>query len=160
MTTSVDPVGPVAVRRSRSLSYWTYLTMSGTGLLTTALVVRDVLLELEYIPRESREGFAASVVLALMMPYSIALIATVVLTLKQAVRGPALHRRRIVVWYAFIVGSFSVVTWAAPVYESGSPLPGALISDETALIVSLGVSVVATILPLAWFVRLRIDDGA
>jgi len=140
------------------LEKMTYLALGVAALFAAIPLVPGMLGELELIDRGWIETFAMSVVVVLGIPWMVAVLVAIILTIVHAVKGPNDVRRRLAWWYLLGPG-MATLGYAAGsrAAQAGATEAGHVLSITELVFAGVVIAAlsIGSILPFVWLIRRR-----
>lgn len=128
----------------------TYVVLLFAAVLTTATYAPSLLGAVGFIEQGHIQGWMTLIGMLAALPLAAALLATVILSIVGGLRGPRVHRIRLLTWWTGGVGGCVLATAIAPLsgfdpYVGTAPAP--LGFSDAVLVLSLGLAIA---LPCCW----------
>lgn len=138
---------------SERFRFSTYVVLLGTAAITSATYAPQLLGAAGLIEQASIQGVATLIGMFAALPLLIGLLTTVILSIAGWLRGPRVHRIRLLAWWTGGVGGCVLATVIAPLsgfdpYVGTAPTP--LGFSDAVLVLSLGFAIA---LPCCWMMR-------
>jgi hypothetical protein len=140
------------------LERMTYVALGVSALLAAIPLVPGMLGEVQLIDRVSVETFAMSSVVVLGIPWVVAVLVAILLTIVHAVKGPSDVRRRLVLWYLLAPGLVTLGYAAGSrAAEAGATQAGGVFFILELVFAGMVIAalLIGSILPFVWLFKNR-----